>query len=150
MGYKIQKGIFWDHPSYTKDLNPLVRKTGVDEVHESCPQRSNMWKIVIWNMCNDDWNTHIEGGQIDVLLGRANIKNLAVLHLDNWLYFSPFWRLTHATPAALYAHSASRDWECDAFMSKATGHVLQHEEDPDPELVWDIARQLVHRNPGAH
>ena len=30
---------------------PQVRKTGVDAVHESCPQRSNMWKSLICNMC---------------------------------------------------------------------------------------------------
>ena len=28
-----------------------VRKTGVDAINENCPQRSNMWKIVICNMC---------------------------------------------------------------------------------------------------
>ena len=27
-------------------------------------------------------------------------------------------RLTHATPAALYAHSANREWECDAAIGK--------------------------------
>ena len=34
---------------------------------------------------------------------------------------STFCRLTHATPAALYAQSASRDWECDSFMTKKAG-----------------------------
>ena len=27
------------------------------------------------------------------------------------------FRLTHATPAALYAHSANRDWECDSSIT---------------------------------
>ena len=31
-------------------------------------------------------------------------------------------RLTHATPAALYAHSASRDWECDGFVNRKKVH----------------------------
>ena len=36
-----------------------------------------------------------------------------------------FWpsvntRLTHATPAALYAHSANRNWECDAAINDYT------------------------------
>ncbi len=42
-------------------------------------------------------------------------------------------RLTHATPAATYAHSANRDWEADSLMA--------------PEAIvagcTDIARQLV-------
>jgi alkaline phosphatase len=42
-------------------------------------------------------------------------------------------RLTHATPAAAYAHVAGRDWESDADMKK---------EDIDAGCV-DIARQLV-------
>ena len=29
-------------------------------------------------------------------------------------------RLPHATPAALYAHSANRDWECDAAITNYT------------------------------
>lgn len=50
-------------------------------------------------------------------------------------------RVTHATPAALYAHSASRDWECDAAL-------------PDDALTQcpalkDIARQLVEDEPGS-
>lgn len=42
-------------------------------------------------------------------------------------------RITHATPAATYAHSAARDWESDADMKK---------EDIEAGCV-DIARQLV-------
>jgi hypothetical protein len=39
------------------------------------------------------------------------------LHMTTFIYN----RVTHATPAALYAHSATREWECDAFMTKAAG-----------------------------
>jgi len=46
-------------------------------------------------------------------------------------------RITHATPAALYAHTANRNWECDSKMP-----------DDRPETVLDIARQLVERSPG--
>jgi alkaline phosphatase len=42
-------------------------------------------------------------------------------------------RLTHATPAATYAHSASRDWESDADMPP----------DAREEGCADIARQLI-------
>ncbi|XP_033751098.1 uncharacterized protein LOC117335220 isoform X2 [Pecten maximus] len=43
-------------------------------------------------------------------------------------------RVTHATPAAAYAHSASRDWEGDALMTSVTGGCK------------DIAYQLVYDN----
>ena len=46
-------------------------------------------------------------------------------------------RVTHATPAALYSHSASRYWESDDKLSThARG------------LCKDIARQLVEDEPG--
>jgi len=44
-------------------------------------------------------------------------------------------RVTHATPAALYAKSASRHWECDSKMPE--GHDLK-----------DIARQMIENSPG--
>ncbi|XP_068248908.1 alkaline phosphatase-like [Palaemon carinicauda] len=44
--------------------------------------------------------------------------------------------VTHGTPAALYAHSANREWECDAFL-REEGHGCK-----------DIARQLVEDLPG--
>jgi hypothetical protein len=52
--YEIQ-----DHTSRstTNDEHkyPQVRKTGVDAVHESCPQMVNiMQRIVICNMCKND------------------------------------------------------------------------------------------------
>ena len=48
-------------------------------------------------------------------------------------------RVTHATPAGLYAHSANRDWECDSQVP------LQQRDDP---LCKDIARQLIEDDPG--
>lgn len=45
-------------------------------------------------------------------------------------------RLTHATPAALYAHTANRDWECDASLG-SHGHGCR-----------DIAKQFVEDTPG--
>lgn len=47
-------------------------------------------------------------------------------------------RITHATPAAAYAHSPDRDWESDADMP---GNAAQHG-------CRDIARQLVEFNAG--
>ena len=34
-----------------KEENHYVKKKGLDAVHENCPQRSNMRKIVICNVC---------------------------------------------------------------------------------------------------
>ncbi|KPJ10650.1 Alkaline phosphatase, tissue-nonspecific isozyme [Papilio machaon] len=45
-------------------------------------------------------------------------------------------RVTHATPAPLYAHSASRSWECEANMPA------------NAKQCKDIARQLVEDWPG--
>lgn len=48
-------------------------------------------------------------------------------------------RVTHATPATLYAHSAERDWESDRFMSRGDWQ----------RGCRDIAWQLLHPEPGA-
>ena len=65
---------------YKHEENPQVRKTGVDAVHGRCAQRSNMWKIIICNMCVDDWNKDHRWGQKDVLLRRANIKEKYIVN----------------------------------------------------------------------
>ncbi|XP_053679673.1 membrane-bound alkaline phosphatase-like [Anopheles nili] len=44
-------------------------------------------------------------------------------------------RVTHASPAGLYAHTAFRDWEDDYYVKQ---------DGCDPELVDDIAEQLVY------
>lgn len=44
-------------------------------------------------------------------------------------------RITHATPAALYAHSASRDWECDAAINDKKVLKDEDEELPTPDEV---------------
>ena len=46
-------------------------------------------------------------------------------------------RITHATPASLYAHSADRDWECD-----------RHLDADGVTSVKSIAWQLMNREPG--
>ncbi|XP_055532016.1 alkaline phosphatase-like [Wyeomyia smithii] len=48
-------------------------------------------------------------------------------------------RVTHASPAATYAHVASRDWECDADVSAKHGN---------PAQCQDIAAQLIRNDPG--
>ena len=54
-------------------------------------------------------------------------------------------RLTHATPAALYAHAANRDWECDTFVNREKVHSA--EPIPSPDEFPDIARQMVESAP---
>ncbi|CAG7817600.1 unnamed protein product, partial [Allacma fusca] len=48
-------------------------------------------------------------------------------------------RVTHASPAGTYAHTAFRDWENDSEIKKAGG---------DPNTCDDIAEQLILRVPG--
>lgn len=48
-------------------------------------------------------------------------------------------RITHATPAASYAHVAFRDWENDALLPKEMDAACK-----------DIARQLIEDDPGRH
>ncbi|KAG0711114.1 Alkaline phosphatase, tissue-nonspecific isozyme [Chionoecetes opilio] len=48
-------------------------------------------------------------------------------------------QVTHATPAALYAKTPYRYWQCDAAITRAG---------PDALPCKDIARQLVEDNPG--
>ncbi|XP_064090180.1 alkaline phosphatase-like [Macrobrachium nipponense] len=50
-------------------------------------------------------------------------------------------RVTHATPAGVYAHVADRKWEDDAHML---------DDYVDPETCDDIAEQLVYGEPGRH
>ena len=45
-------------------------------------------------------------------------------------------RVTHATPAAMYAHSAHRDWECDSSMPTTASKCK------------DIGSQLIEELPG--
>ena len=45
-------------------------------------------------------------------------------------------RVSHATPAALYAHTANRDWECEKEMDDAAF------------VTKDITWQLLNNDPG--
>nr|XP_014289943.1 alkaline phosphatase, tissue-nonspecific isozyme-like isoform X2 [Halyomorpha halys] len=47
-------------------------------------------------------------------------------------------RITDATPAAMYSHSANRAWECDSKLP------------PEAQRCKDIARQLIENVPGKH
>ncbi|KAH9377443.1 hypothetical protein HPB48_010037 [Haemaphysalis longicornis] len=68
------------------------------------------------------------GNELHSFIKRAQDKGM-------WTGVVTTTRVTHATPAALYAHAAHRDWEMDSKMPKRT-------------RCKDIARQLVEDNPG--
>nr|XP_049700424.1 alkaline phosphatase-like [Helicoverpa armigera] len=67
----------------------------------------------------------------------ARLESLAALALKagKSTGFVTTMRVTHATPSPLYAHSASRRWECEALMPAGTS-------------CKDIARQLIEDWPG--
>lgn len=48
-------------------------------------------------------------------------------------------RITHATPAALYAHTNERKWECDSLIPEKY-----------KDCAVDTARQLIEQEPGKH
>ncbi|XP_063828779.1 alkaline phosphatase isoform X2 [Ostrinia nubilalis] len=72
------------------------------------------------------------------LLPEARLTSLAAAALADGKAagFVTTMRVTHATPSPLYAHSADRVWECDAFMPETA------------KECKDIARQLVEDEPG--
>jgi len=50
-------------------------------------------------------------------------------------------RVTHASPAGMYAHAANREWESDAYLAEAANLT-------DVTQCEDIAKQLITRSPG--
>ena len=57
-------------------------------------------------------------------------------------------RLTHATPAALYAHCPHRYWECDNGLKRDNGFGTENLIAPGETINYnetlDIARQLIY------
>lgn len=59
-------------------------------------------------------------------------------------------RITHATPAAAYAHTSNRRWECDSFAPKNFNQNNQNSQNNEPNgNCKDIARQLIEEEPGS-
>ncbi|XP_018303124.1 alkaline phosphatase isoform X1 [Mycetomoellerius zeteki] len=91
-------------------------------------------------------NYEVVGVDANVELNNCEASLNANYHVDSFIAwaqtagkatgFVTNTRVTHATPAPLYAHCANRRWECESKMPKnATG-------------CKDIARQLVENEPG--
>ena len=72
------------------------------------------------------WSTHQTAEKLSGILSWAQEAGMKTGFVTNS-------RLTHATPAALYAHSANRDWECDSFVIRSKVH--EAEEVPSPQQV---------------
>ena len=81
----------------------------------------------------NDATSQDEANKVETVLKWAQDK-------DKSTGFVTTARITHATPAALYAHTADRHWECDREMNKAERGNLTKE--------GDIARQMVEQEPG--
>ncbi len=75
---------------------------------------------------------------VNLFTGNFNsLKLVCYIIFFSYLGFVTTTRVTHATPAGLYAHSANRDWECDSQVPLANRHECK-----------DIARQLIEDEPG--
>ncbi|CAG9123030.1 unnamed protein product [Plutella xylostella] len=85
--------------------------------------------------------TVTEGDCASGLRPESRLRSLAVLaqQAGKSTGLVTSMRVTHATPAPLYAHSADRRWECEAVMPAAAVAAG----------CKDIARQLVEDEPGA-
>nr|XP_033187513.1 alkaline phosphatase-like [Bombus vancouverensis nearcticus] len=91
-------------------------------------------------------NYNVVGVDANVAMNNCSASLNADYHVDSiisWAQaagkdtgFVTTTRVTHATPAPLYAHSANRKWECESTMPKTA------------EKCKDIARQLVEDQPG--
>jgi len=82
---------------------------------------------------NDTNCARVQRNQVDSILRQAQAAGKSTGIVTNT-------RITHATPAAGYAHTANRRWECDAQMPRG---VLEQAQ------CKDIARQLVEDEPGS-
>ena len=80
------------------------------------------------NVVAGDYKT-VKGNEAVSLLEMAEMKGLSTGVVTTA-------RLTHATPAACYAHTASRDWESDFDISRMS-------KDAYEAKFPDIARQLI-------
>ncbi|ROT70919.1 putative alkaline phosphatase, partial [Penaeus vannamei] len=97
-------------------------------------------------LCGVKANYYTLGVDSEVTLGDCAAARNPIYHTPSILQwaqeagkdtgFVTTTRVTHATPAALYAHSAHRNWECDGNLGQmGIG-------------CKDIADQLVSENPG--
>lgn len=93
-----------------------------------CGAKTKMAMIGLSASANVSECDSAAGNELHSFIKRAQDKGM-------WTGVVTTTRVTHATPAALYAHAAHRDWEMDSKMPKRT-------------RCKDIARQLVEDSPG--
>lgn len=88
-------------------------------------------------------NGHVEKGDCQAMQNEANqVRSIAQWAIDagKSAGIVTTTRVTHASPAGSYAHSAHRDWENDSFIKKNCGL---------DTFAQDIANQLVHGKTGS-
>uniref|UniRef100_A0A131YZB2 Alkaline phosphatase n=1 Tax=Rhipicephalus appendiculatus TaxID=34631 RepID=A0A131YZB2_RHIAP len=140
--YRIQKGtelpgeegsLSFEHFPYTA----LVKTYAVDrQVTDSaasatalfCGAKTKMAMLALSARANTSECDSAAGNELHSFIKKAQDRGMSTGLVTTT-------RVTHATPAALYAHSAHRDWEMDTKMPKRT-------------RCKDIARQLVEDEPG--
>lgn len=96
--------------------------------------------------CGVKTNYEVVGVDANVRLGDCRASLNVNYHVDSFLAwaqaadkatgFVTTTRVTHATPAPLYAHCANRRWECESKMPESAASCK------------DIARQLIEDEPG--
>lgn len=98
-------------------------------------------------LCGVKTNFYTLGVNANVRLNDTNCQKIQQNHVDSIIKQAidagkstgiiTNTRITHATPAAAYAHVSNRRWECDSHVPKTL----------DPACK-DIARQLIEDEPG--
>lgn len=98
-------------------------------------------------LCGVKTNFYTLGVNANVRLNDTNCQNIQRNRVDSILKQAidagkstgliTNTRITHATPAAAYAHAANRRWECDSYLPRNLDSNCK-----------DIARQLIEEEPG--
>lgn len=81
-------------------------------------------------------NDHTDAQKLTTIAEQAKAKGLSVGIVSTA-------RVTHATPAACYAHSSDRNWECDSNFTESNGVAIGR-----TPTTKDIASQLLDSNGG--
>ena len=142
-GRKIKKHVKGEesHLTFQKFPHVALSKTySVDrQTPDSASTASAMYSGVKTNGYTMGYDNSIIHKNVSSQLSANEVDTIFqwALNADKDVGFVTTSRVSHATPAALYAHVASRDYECDKKLPPES-----------PKKVKDITHQLVHNDPG--
>eukprot|EP00095_Tigriopus_kingsejongensis_P005973 maker-scaffold48_size466083-snap-gene-1.22 protein:Tk05973 transcript:maker-scaffold48_size466083-snap-gene-1.22-mRNA-1 annotation:"salivary alkaline phosphatase" len=126
--------LIWEHfPSFA-----LSKTYNVDhQVSDSASTASAIFTGVKTNYKTLGFDKSIEKGNPDSERSAQKVESILTWAQQEGMKTGIVTnhRITHGTPAALYAHTADRSWECDDKI-------------PKPNDVMDIGLQLVSQKPG--